>query len=62
MEENFITLCPGAKVIKLFIVIIYNFLISWSVCPGKPFRPSLMFVGKAEAYPFEEPFRYSTLR
>jgi hypothetical protein len=29
---------------------------------GKPFQPSLMFVGKAEAYPIEEPFRCFTLQ
>ncbi len=29
--------------------------------PGKPFQPSVMFVGKTGTYPFEEPFRYSTL-
>ncbi len=28
---------------------------------GKPFQPSLMFVGKAGAYPIEEPFRCCTL-
>jgi hypothetical protein len=29
--------------------------------PDKPFHPSLMFVGKAEANPVEEPFRCSIL-
>jgi hypothetical protein len=29
--------------------------------PGKPFQPSLMFAGKAGAYPNEAPFRCSTL-
>jgi hypothetical protein len=29
--------------------------------PGKPFQPSLMFAGKAGAYPSETPFRCSTL-
>ncbi len=29
--------------------------------PGKLFQHSLMFAGKAGAYPSEEPFRYSTL-
>jgi hypothetical protein len=28
---------------------------------GKPFQPSLMFEGKAGAYPSEAPFRRSTL-
>ncbi len=30
--------------------------------PGKPFKPSLMFAGKARAYPSEAPFRDSRLR
>jgi hypothetical protein len=30
--------------------------------PGKPFQPSLMFVGKTEAYPSVAPVRCSTLR
>ncbi len=29
--------------------------------PSKPFQPSLMLVGKAEATLIEESFRYSTL-
>jgi len=29
--------------------------------PGKPFKPSLIFAGKAGAYPSEAPFRCSTL-
>jgi hypothetical protein len=29
--------------------------------PGKPFQFSLMFAGKARAYPSEAPFRCSTL-
>ena len=28
--------------------------------PGKPFQPSLMFAGKAGAYPIEAPFGRST--
>ena len=28
--------------------------------PDKPFQPRLLFVGKAGAYPIEEPFRCST--
>jgi hypothetical protein len=27
---------------------------------GTPFQPSLMFAGKARAYPSDAPFRYST--
>jgi hypothetical protein len=29
--------------------------------PGKPFKPNLIFAGKARAYPSETPFRCSTL-
>jgi hypothetical protein len=29
--------------------------------PGKPYQPSLVFAGKARAYPSEAPFRYSIL-
>jgi hypothetical protein len=28
---------------------------------GKPLKPDLMFVGKAGAYPIQEPFRRSNL-
>ena len=28
--------------------------------PGKPFQPSVMFTGKAGAYPSEAPFRCPT--
>jgi len=31
------------------------------VVPGKPFQNSLMFAGKAGAYPSKAPFRPSTL-
>jgi hypothetical protein len=48
---------PVANVIKLFTAVSYNF----SFVPGKPFQPSLMFAGKAGAYPSEVPFNYSTL-
>jgi hypothetical protein len=37
------------------------FVISLTVYPWQAFQPSLMFVGKAGAYPSEAPFRYSTL-
>ncbi len=33
------------------------FVISKGVCPYKPFQPSLMFLGKAGAYPSEARFR-----
>ncbi len=38
-----------------------NFVISWNVCPGKPFQPSVMFVGKARAYPSDVTFSCCTL-
>jgi hypothetical protein len=37
------------------------FIISQSVVPGKPFQPSLVFAGKARAYPSEAPFRCKLL-
>jgi hypothetical protein len=36
--------------IKLFTAVIYEFY-EFTFVPGKPFQSSLMFVGKAEAYP-----------
>jgi hypothetical protein len=43
---------PVAKVIKQFTAVSYNFLkYAWAFVPGKPFQPSLMFEGKAGAYP-----------
>jgi hypothetical protein len=48
--------CPRqawANLIKLFI----NFRYKIVFVPGKPFQHNLMFVGKAGAYPIEEPFR-----
>jgi hypothetical protein len=38
-----------------------NLRISFLFVPDKPFQPSLMFAGKARAYPSEAPFRCSTL-
>ncbi len=32
-----------------------------NICPSKPFKPGLMFAGKARAYLSEAPVRYSTL-
>jgi hypothetical protein len=40
----------GVNVIKLFTAVSYNFLKeARAFVPGKPFQPSLMFAGKAEA-------------
>ena len=42
----------GANPIKPFTAVIYEFLEQARVfLPGKPFQPSLMFAGKARAYP-----------
>jgi hypothetical protein len=47
---------------KRFTDVIYKFSYQAKVfAPGKPFQPSLMFVGKAIVYPNELPFRCSTL-
>ncbi len=52
----------GANVIKPFKAVIYHLsnLVNVFV-PGKPFRPSLIFVIKARAYLSEAPLRCSTL-
>ncbi len=39
----------------------YILLYAKMLVPDKPFQPSLMFAGKAGAYPSEAPFRCSTL-
>jgi hypothetical protein len=49
-----IRIVPGPNVIKLFTAAIYNKL---DFFPGRPFQPSLMFVGKARSYPGEVFFR-----
>ncbi len=36
---------------KTFLSLIYDFRNKLVFVPGKPFQPSLMFVGKARAYP-----------
>ncbi len=47
---------PRANVIKLFTVVSYDFsYLARTFVPGKPYHPSLMFVGKAGAYPSEAP-------
>jgi hypothetical protein len=51
----------GANVIKLFTDVSYDFIIISAFVPGKPYQPSLMFVGKAGAYLSEATFRCSTL-
>ncbi len=45
-----------ACTIKHFKALIYGFLYEAGVfVPGKPLQPSLMFAGKARAYPSEAP-------
>ncbi len=45
-----------ANVIKLFTAVSYDFSYqARAFVPGKPFQPSLMFAGKAGAYPSEAP-------
>ncbi len=66
-DNIFITFCecaPRGQFYKTFLSVIYGFfVICYSVCPcpGKLFQPSLMFAGKAGAYPSEALFRFSTL-
>ncbi len=60
-EEFFVTLTPGANVINNFTAVINEFsLKARAFVPGKLFKPSLMFAGKAGAYLSEAPFRCST--
>jgi hypothetical protein len=51
---------PGANVIKLFTTVSYDFSYATEFVPGKPFQPSLMFVGRARAYTSDTPFRCSS--
>jgi hypothetical protein len=52
---------PVANVIKIFTAVSYDFsLKARAFVPGKPFQTSLIFVGKARAYPSEAPLRCST--
>ncbi len=48
---------PGAYPVKLFTVVIHEF--TKAFVPGKPFQPSLMFAGKARAYPRVEHLKSS---
>ncbi len=58
----FYNIDPTAKFYKTFAVVIYKFLWYAGVfVPGKPFQPSLLFAGKAGAYPSEVPFWRSNL-
>ncbi len=49
------------KSYKTFYSHNWQIFISRVLVHGKPFQPSLMFAGKARAYPSEAPFRCSTL-
>jgi hypothetical protein len=57
--KKIVNIYPGPRIIKLIMSVIYKCL--GSVCPGKTFQHSLMFVSKARAYPNEALFRCSTL-
>ncbi len=60
--KNLIVKAPLAIVIKLFTAVSYNFSIyARAFITNKPFQPSLMFAGKAGAFPSEAPFKCSTL-
>jgi hypothetical protein len=62
MKKKFKTLTLRTSVIKLFTAVSYDFSKKvGAFVPAKPFQPSLMFSGKARAYPSEAPFRCSTL-
>ncbi len=51
-RKSFITLGLSANVTKLFMAVSYKFSYeARGFVPGKPFQPSLMFVGKAWSLP-----------
>jgi hypothetical protein len=53
----------AAKQARCFVqgsILFVNVRIKLVLFPGKPFRPSLIFVSKAEAYLYEAHFRRST--
>jgi hypothetical protein len=49
VKKSFIKRTPGANVIKLYTAVSYDFFNEF--VPGKPFQPSLLFVGKARSLP-----------
>jgi hypothetical protein len=58
----YLLVIPVANVIKLFMTVSYDFsILARAFVPGKPFHLSLMFLGKAGAYPSEAPFIFSNL-
>ncbi len=51
-KKSYITLAPGDNVIKHFMPVTYEYLQSARVfVPGNPYRPSIVFVGKARSLP-----------
>ncbi len=61
-QKCFMKLTLGANVINLFTAVSYKFLyLARAFVPGKLFQLSLMFVGKARAYPSKSPFKCSTV-
>ncbi len=58
----FMTSATGANVINLFKAISYNFCSKLEAfVPGKSFQPSLIFGGKAGAYPRVEHLKGTSL-
>ncbi len=53
--------CNGPSVVKLFLPVTYEFIKKLEFVPGRLPQPSLLFAGKAEAYPSESSVRFSTL-
>ncbi len=54
-EKQHKVLAPGPNVIKHFTSVIYlNLLLARVFVPGKPFKPSLMIVGKARSLSYME--------
>ncbi len=53
MEQDDPWARPGPNVIKLFLSVINEYLYeARAFNPGKPFQPSLMFVGVARSLPY----------
>ncbi len=57
MIKMIVYIWSGAKVIKRFTAVRYEFKKASVFAPGKHFQPSFLFAGKLGAYPNEETFR-----
>ncbi len=60
-RKKFYTIGPGPNILKLSCPLFTNFRNKLAYGPGKPFQPSLMFVGKAGACLSEVAFSCSSL-